>query len=297
MKKFFSLALAFLLTFGFSKAQFVLHTASDNVETARAKADSALNSPRLVSLGTVNGTIPGLEFGGSSIPLQFKTSGSDKGKASAWAYFFNSEAEPDSVRAIIVADAGILGKIVLDATAYGLDLSALSAFVPNASLDGANWIDSDSMTSVLLAAPDYLGFFENHSDATVKYAALGYYPLPFLDPARPYWSVMLKSETDDDSVYVFIDGLNGTPASVEKELDNSDVRLFPNPSGEILTIEGIKGEAEAAIYSLNGILEKNLGKISRSARINVGFLNSGTYFLVLRSRGVAIVKKFSKIRR
>ncbi|MCJ7449247.1 MAG: T9SS type A sorting domain-containing protein [Bacteroidales bacterium] len=77
-----------------------------------------------------------------------------------------------------------------------------------------------------------------------------------------------------------------------ESLDKNELRLYPNPVSETLTIERLPGdkETEIEIYNLHGNLVKRLTVCSATVNIDVMDIESGSYFLILNSDKRYIVK-------
>lgn len=84
----------------------------------------------------------------------------------------------------------------------------------------------------------------------------------------------------------------------KKEAGNvpvNDMRLYPNPSGGWVYIEGLNNEQyDARIYNLPGSLVKQFKITGPSASIDVKHLPQGLYFLVIKSRKQRLVRKLVK---
>jgi hypothetical protein len=75
----------------------------------------------------------------------------------------------------------------------------------------------------------------------------------------------------------------------------SKINFSPNPSKELITINAIDGiDLNIKIQDLNGkiILEKN--QIKNGAELNIGNLNSGTYFISFSTENETLTKKLIK---
>jgi hypothetical protein len=78
-----------------------------------------------------------------------------------------------------------------------------------------------------------------------------------------------------------------------KDLDSDRVSIYPNPSKDILVIEGLDGEYTFEIINQIGIKMK--ASKNRGNSINIENLPMGTYYLSIQSEDNFITKIFSKI--
>ena len=83
------------------------------------------------------------------------------------------------------------------------------------------------------------------------------------------------------TVLSIVDGL--------KDLDTS-VRIFPNPAGDMLHIEGLQEEANIALINLAGI---HLSQINQTS-VNLRHLDPGIYFIRIETGNRMIMKRFIK---
>jgi hypothetical protein len=84
--------------------------------------------------------------------------------------------------------------------------------------------------------------------------------------------------------------------TVENDLKNDDILLYPNPAKDKFTVQSLKfkvGYATFEIYDLNGrkLLEKNFPAGSENVEIDVSSLQSGIYFCRLTSENKSTTKK------
>jgi len=72
------------------------------------------------------------------------------------------------------------------------------------------------------------------------------------------------------------------------------VRLYPNPVGESLKVEGIQGGTQARIYSSDGRLQQHHMLESVLEEIDVSELPAGFYILKLEKGQASARKRFVK---
>lgn len=79
-------------------------------------------------------------------------------------------------------------------------------------------------------------------------------------------------------------------SSISKLEMNSAVKVFPNPTRDILKINGLEEETEFSIYNLNGS-RLLIGKINPGETINVSSLLKGLYVLRIKSLTFKVCKQ------
>ena len=73
--------------------------------------------------------------------------------------------------------------------------------------------------------------------------------------------------------------------SIDEEF-SSKLKIYPNPTSGIISIEGLPIDKEILItvYDINGILIKSITTSSSNAQIDINKKPSGTYLLILKSK-------------
>lgn len=71
----------------------------------------------------------------------------------------------------------------------------------------------------------------------------------------------------------------------------NNLSVYPNPVATDLTISGLTENAVVSIYNSVGAMVKTTNLLSNSNTINVSDLNSGLYFMTVKSNTLDIVKK------
>ena len=88
--------------------------------------------------------------------------------------------------------------------------------------------------------------------------------------------------------------ITGTPSP---HVINSIVKVYPNPSHNIINIQSELGNSNFRIYNINGVLIKS-GEISLlkniSVSINLSNEKTGIYYLILNTKEKSVVKKLVK---
>jgi len=78
--------------------------------------------------------------------------------------------------------------------------------------------------------------------------------------------------------------------SISKLEMNPAVKVFPNPTSDILKINGLEEETEYSIYNLNGT-RLLTGKINSGELINVSSFQKGIYILTIKSLTFKVCKQ------
>jgi len=288
MKKIIPILIAFFSFAYISQAQltFMPTLANELLSTARTEAAKKITNPQLLSVATINGTIPGLEIGGQAIELTFNTDdGSDKGKASAWVFLFNSQDDPSKMVAMVTGMT-MVGPLSIDPADYSVDISILETYMTDDILDGLSWINSDAMVDFLKASPEYTNFMATYPNAIPKMVALGFADAPDLTPHNPYWFVSMNAETD--SLVIIIDALTGAVTDVN-EVKSNGLTVFPNPAQNIINTvlpnSLVNTDTKISIINITGKKVKDIDNINlNNLQINLNGLNPGNYFLRVENK-------------
>jgi hypothetical protein len=93
-----------------------------------------------------------------------------------------------------------------------------------------------------------------------------------------------------DTIY---DYSYGTPARIS-DVSTLQIKTYPNPSADIMYIEGIEGEAVVTIYDLNAklLLVKRVG--GAESQIHIQSLTPGMYVVKIQNSKGMYVSKFIK---
>lgn len=92
--------------------------------------------------------------------------------------------------------------------------------------------------------------------------------------------------------YMITGAVTSKTTSISKQkLNNSKLTLFPNPTSNILVVDGAT-ELHADILSLTGQVIKSVNQSNN--RINVSDLPKGIYLLLVKVDGNTVVEKFTK---
>ena len=105
------------------------------------------------------------------------------------------------------------------------------------------------------------------------------------------YSLKIKSGTYTQISNII--GINNIISSLNSSLkDISSIYIFPNPSSNFLTIQGIQENSVITIFDINGkqILNKQLS----TKQIDVSHLQNGEYIIKIKDRTGTITKKFIK---
>ncbi len=261
---------------------------TEQLEAARTEAAKVLTEPQLISIATINGTIPGLEVMGTPIPIAFDmTDGASKGKATGWVYFFNSASEPQNIQAIAIGVTPF-GVLPFNLTTLGSDLGALAEFASPNSLDAKQWMNSNAMIPYLTASSAYTGFISTYPNSKPKYIVLGYADYVKLDPDTPYWFVTMYDPSD--SLLIAVNALTGDViTNINENLSEVlNIAVYPNPAQDFAIVQ-LKSENPAEIFTVS-IFNITGKKVIEDKSINGEFnkvdlrkLNNGKYFLHVNS--------------
>ncbi len=97
---------------------------------------------------------------------------------------------------------------------------------------------------------------------------------------EPIIGTIDNTETIDQG---FLSSVNSGTLSIEDELVNKSIKIFPNPVSEYLNIDlnNINGDAILNLYSITGkfILKAKLNRLQN--KVNLNTLESGTYLIKL----------------
>ncbi len=108
--------------------------------------------------------------------------------------------------------------------------------------------------------------------------------------------IMIHAESEnDESGDLFTVDVLSTGVSVQ-EVDSDVFQLFPNPAGNLLTIQlREQGIHEYMIYTVSGQLQLKGILTGSSHSIDISTLDRGMYFLKVSSTKLAVTKKFLKL--
>ena len=104
------------------------------------------------------------------------------------------------------------------------------------------------------------------------------------DPAKHYWVMTTKDGCTQKTYYVVPTGVQSV-GSVEV----SSVKLYPNPSAEMVTVEysgATDGNIVAEIYTMLGQKVMSMPLVDNKAVMNVSTLASGNYIVTCFRNGI-----------
>jgi PKD repeat protein len=140
----------------------------------------------------------------------------------------------------------------------------------------AQYIINPTSGSVLL---NY-SLFVNGTPTTLT----GTFPFLYTFPGTGTYNVCLKATnintTCEDSTCQTV---NVLVSSIDKVNRNNQVRIYPNPANEVITIENIKEKSTLKIFNAIGKLVKEEVVTSVSSKLNVKELSAGVYFVEVKS--------------
>jgi hypothetical protein len=113
-------------------------------------------------------------------------------------------------------------------------------------------------------------------------------------------SVMFAFENRSDwAEWLYIDNINITAVTGIADINAANFNLYPNPAASVVTIEG-SSKSDKVHYSICNMLgaEVQSGNISAggayTAKIEVGGLSSGMYFIKVSDENSSFTKKLNK---
>ncbi len=210
---------------------------------------------------------------------------------------FRSE-DGSKTNAYAVTKVKIIGTQVIE-----IPFSALLEILPyepKMTIDVKDWIDSDEMIASLKGSSYSGKYFDQHPDPEMFFIGLMVIPdNPKVENDQPYW---FNSLLDDMmplncAMHAYTKEVNcGTVESVKYEYYPSEVKLYPNPAEDKISVEFPKEYivSDAIANVFNPIGERILAKRVTGSLINfdVTGLAPGVYYLKIISGQKAVLKKF-----
>lgn len=87
--------------------------------------------------------------------------------------------------------------------------------------------------------------------------------------------------------------IHGTQELSVSPVERAQLRVFPNPFSDVVSVAGINGESTFEIFTLEGRRVKS-GQIEASGQISLSELSTGLYLMQVRSGGVSQTLKIVK---
>ena len=78
------------------------------------------------------------------------------------------------------------------------------------------------------------------------------------------------------------------------EFSATDIRLYPNPANQMIHISFPKNMAQIAVYNVMGQLVLQRNQVGKELNLDLSTLNSGSYFIKVKSDNETVVSKFIK---
>ena len=88
---------------------------------------------------------------------------------------------------------------------------------------------------------------------------------------------------------------NPVQTSHQNSSDELEVKLYPNPASQFIQLEISAEQSQVFIMNGNGQLVKQFDNIVSNDRIDIDYLNSGLYFMVIKNNDQKVVKRFIKL--
>jgi hypothetical protein len=176
------------------------------------------------------------------------------------------------------------------------------------------FMDSEEIATVVIDSISYLNFgndslqvqhvhilnsgtLEDYTDVVYEGIGAGYFGIKFLLGCglcddNPY-TTKLRCFINDTMTYQFVQYACDSIWLITSthEIDKEKLKLYPNPTSEMVYIDGINTEVEYQLYSLGGQIIKQGKTINRTVNID----NNGFYILKIKVDGKWIIKKGVKI--
>lgn len=141
------------------------------------------------------------------------------------------------------------------------------------------------------------GTLEEYTDVVYEGVGAGYFGIKFslgcgLCDVNPY-TTKLRCFANDTVTYQFVPyPCNSTwLITSTHEIDKEQLKLYPNPTSEVVYIDGINTEVEYQLYSLGGEIIKQGKTINRTINIE----NNGFYIVKLKVDGSWLAKRVVNI--
>lgn len=83
--------------------------------------------------------------------------------------------------------------------------------------------------------------------------------------------------------------------SMEDEKELRKIKLYPNPTNGILTIDNLPAEYEVVICNMQGAIIWTQQNTSKEQSVDISNLQSGIYFLTIKNDTTRLTKKITKI--
>ncbi len=280
MKKFvlFSIALAFCAFSSLDAQLFEKYKAKEAYTAAKKLAKFSFS--QLLFVGTLNG-----EFDTGTIKIKtefdFKT-----GKAELWVVMFNDGMNPDSTQTFAVLKS-LLGVYPIDIS--GNDMLNMEIDLANPiTID--NWMDSNEMAVELMKNSKFNAFVTNHPKPDMCLVGLFRNSMyDYLESGKVYWGAQIVKDTDYSACGINVETkvLNCNEILSVEEIDNVNLKIYPNPASDFINISypNDLSVQNIELYDLKGniIYVANLDNIlSANFSINTNNLPIGNYYLNLQ---------------
>ena len=164
-----------------------------------------------------------------------------------------------------------------------LDVINLSVSVRDTTI----YLDDNGEANI---TPDEL--FINSSACFTCTTTLSKYSFDINDIGDNNIDITIEDRCGNSAVYTFVITVVPATSSVINEIVNSSISIFPNPSNDFILIESkddnIKG---IELYSINGIIIKDLEIKTKQFTYKTSDLNKGIYFLKIYMTKGVVTKK------
>ncbi|MEQ9188663.1 MAG: T9SS type A sorting domain-containing protein [Cryomorphaceae bacterium] len=140
-------------------------------------------------------------------------------------------------------------------------------------------IDSPVITSVLMYSVDGGETFSEPIDIVGDSARI--YNAPDIAFSKGGFDLVYRDIFDGTMQYKRMEF--GFPVSSGLELPNPTISIYPNPSGQLIYLSGIDGSVDAALYDVRFQSVGEVNGLVKGKGIDVSHLESGVYFVTLKS--------------
>ncbi len=150
-------------------------------------------------------------------------------------------------------------------------------------------IDGNEVETCNLNYIDTAGAFKAYDDnGCVGYGDIG---TPFMG----HYAMIGSIDGDGADIYIFDTAEFTITAIIDEIHANAQLKLYPNPATDVLTLEGINGD-----ISVFNILGQQIAvpseEIGSKVRLDIGDLPTGIYTIVIVSKDARSVGRFEKIK-
>jgi len=173
----------------------------------------------------------------------------------------------------------------IDVTRFSNEMDAQNATENKVGMTGNTYCLLDDTASVSAAINDYFKFINRHSKYVSIVGRIGNYAIQFY-----YFN---ENGVDINFFKRVVLAINSEGTGVA-DLENTGIKVYPNPATNFITIENANGKSERTIVklmNLDGVLvsQKNI-QFSGSYRLDLSDVKQGAYLLKMQMGNQQITK-------